>query len=265
LNETMAVYARRLWRLIGLAAIVQVPVTLVLLPLGGGIAGYALGLVLSALGGTMVYAMVACAVGQHYALGDVQLRRCYAPLWGRIVSLVVLTTVPALVVAPLFAPSLVAGNGPVVGLLGVLAVPVLLALFACWTVAVQAVVIERCRALGALKRAFGLLSGNWWRVLGVNIVIGLVAVGFGIVVILPLSLVLGIAVPVSGSVISDLVVSIAVVTVLVAVSPVVWVGSTLVYYDLRVRKEQFNVDTLSREMGILGMGPPPRLGAFKPR
>ena len=265
MNETLAIYGRRFWRLTALVAIVQVPVTLVLLPLGGGVAGYVLGLALSALASTIVYAMVACAVGQHYVFGDVQMRRCYAPLWGRIVSLVVLTALLALVMAPLFGPILVASDDVVIGLLGVVFVPVLLVLFTCWTVSVQAVVVERHKALGALRRTFSLMSGSWWRVIGVTIVIALVAVGLGIVVILPLSLVLGMVVPLSGSAISDLVVSIAVVAVLVAVSPVVWVGGTLVYYDLRVRKEQFSVDTLSREMGILSIGPPPRLGAFGSR
>jgi hypothetical protein len=34
------------------------------------------------------------------------------------------------------------------------------------------------------------------------------------------------------------------------VLPVLFIAGTLLYYDLRVRKEQYNVSALSQEMGI---------------
>jgi len=36
----------------------------------------------------------------------------------------------------------------------------------------------------------------------------------------------------------------------VVVPPVWFIAGTLIYYDLRVRREEYSVDTLSRDMGI---------------
>jgi len=40
------------------------------------------------------------------------------------------------------------------------------------------------------------------------------------------------------------------IVVAVAVPPIAGIASTLIYYDLRVRKENYDLTTLSQEMGV---------------
>ncbi len=43
----------------------------------------------------------------------------------------------------------------------------------------------------------------------------------------------------------------------IAAVPVLWIGMTLLYYDLRVRKEDYDIEALTREMGVAAPTPGP--------
>ena len=85
---------------------------------------------------------------------------------------------------------------------------------------------------------------------GISLVFLLVALGLGIVLAIPfalLSLVVG-GGPTSG--LSDWILALGRVVVGVGVPPVLFISGTLLYYDLRLRKEEYSFAGLSREMGM---------------
>ena len=80
------------------------------------------------------------------------------------------------------------------------------------------------------------------------VMVGLVILGLIILVTLPfVSLVL---IATSGqSVVALLLYALSRELTYVVVMPVLFIAGTLTYYDLRVRKEQYDIETLSRKMG----------------
>ena len=235
LNETFVVYVRHFWRFIGLAAVVQVPITVIVQVIGPGVVGFGFGLALGFLGFMFVSGAVAYAVGQQYVIGEIDIVDCYSRVWWRIVSLTSLALILAL--------SIAAG-----ATLAILVIPffALIAYLVYWSVAVPAVIVEASKPVAALKRSFSLVRGSWWRVFGITLVVTLVLVGLGLIIALPFALAPRVDAPVLGDVFGLL----GSIGVAVAVSPLAAIASTLIYYDLRVKKESYNFSTLSQEMGL---------------
>ena len=105
----------------------------------------------------------------------------------------------------------------------------------------QAVVLEKMGVIASFRRSAALVKGDWWRLFGIGSC-------YGFVVAVPLVL----ALLLSGganAVLGVLVTSFAATLAL----PWMFIGATLVYFDLRLRKEDFTLETLARE---ITNGPP---------
>ena len=103
-----------------------------------------------------------------------------------------------------------------------------------WYFVWQAALVEGVGPREALSRSSDAVSGNWWRVVGIMFVVGLIS---GVV-----GLILGFTVgfiPIVGQTIAGML-----------VTPILLIASTLLYYDLRVRQEGYNLETMARELGI---------------
>ena len=238
LNETFAIYGKHFRRLLALVAIVQVPASLLTLITSGGMATFVIVGLLSALAGACAYAGVVFAVGQHYLTGEVDISACYARVWGRIASLLTLAVVLAVVT----------GLGL---LLAVIVVPafVMIVVMVYWSLSSQAVVVEGRKPLDALKRSFRLVQGSWWRVFGITVVLLLVLLGLGLVLAAPFALASRLVAPDGNTVSGTAFEYLSGLIVAVAVPPLLAIATTLLYYDLRVRKENYDFNALSREMG----------------
>ena len=94
--------------------------------------------------------------------------------------------------------------------------------------------------MAALGRSRGLVQGSWWRVFGIGIVFVVVLILATFIASIP-GLILGMA--------NDTLGGLLVTMGSVFVAPIGYVGATLVYFDLRVRKEGYNVETLASEVG----------------
>ena len=238
LSETFAIYGRHFLHLIGLVAMVQVPVSLITMTVtliqGGGLAVFVASVLLNFFGMALVYAMVAFAVGQHYVIGKIDIRRCYERVWWRIVSLILL----CLALAPVFL------------LFSALLIILVIPAIALVAIPIQSVIIEGHTFSAALQRSFTLARGNWGRVLGIALVYGFVGLGLAILLYLPFLIIAVIAAPTEGSVLTDAVQVLGSVTVSILVPPVLAIAGTLLYYDLRVRKEDYDFTTMGRELGI---------------
>lgn len=135
-------------------------------------------------------------------------------------------------------------------------------LYISWVTAPVTIMVEDEGAAGSLGRSRDLVSGRWWSVFGVILIM--------VILQIIISLVLG-AVVGAGSFFSgptELITSgdIALSTVAstisqILIAPFTAVVITVVYFDLRVRKEGFDLDQLARRMGHepppLGGGPAP--------
>ena len=259
LDETFSIFGRHFWRFTGLVAVTQVPFSLVSLLLlqvldGGSdgldLASFTVAIVLGIFGTMFAYAAVVYAVSQQYLTREIAIRSCYDKAWWRVMSLVVLTIVLAATMSIVVVGPSLTDKLSVIAFATMLAV-LALALAIYWSMAVQAVIVEGYKAVGALKRSFTLIRGSWWRIFGITVVLSLVALGLGILVSVPFALALEVSGAESGSALGSLLLFLADVIVRVTVLPVLFISGTLLYYDLRVRNEQYDFATLSSELEIV--------------
>jgi hypothetical protein len=116
----------------------------------------------------------------------------------------------------------------------------------------QIIVIENRGTAEALTRSWRLVSGHLWRTSAIAGLLVLLVSALTIALQLPLLTALLVwwpwdAAPESFAVASVLTVTILAVTSLLA-SPVLSVGATLMYYDLRVRREGFDVELMAASL-----------------
>jgi hypothetical protein len=165
-------------------------------------------------------------------------------LLGAIVLLILL--VAGLSVAAFVGVALVTLAGPV----GIVpAIALLLAwLLALPLVAVrstlfaQAIVVEGVGSLTGLRRSWRLTHRFFWRTFAIVIVVYLLQSVVGVVLQAPISLV------VSGTGTQQLLGKAVGAVTSVLVSPLILIALTLVYYDLRIRKEAFDIEMLAASL-----------------
>ena len=119
----------------------------------------------------------------------------------------------------------------------VIGIPILIFLLVAWFFYVQAVMIEGKRPMEALSRSWDLVRGNWLRVLG----IGVVYVSITMVAVFAASL--------PGLLVSGAVGNLLTTAGSAIVAPFSYVGTVVVYMDLRARKEGYDMDSLAGDMG----------------
>lgn len=134
--------------------------------------------------------------------------------------------------------------------LGVLALILLVlpAILACAIYLIlynQVVVIEGKGYVAALSRSARLVSGHFWRMLGLGILFVILAGIMEMIGALPSTLV-AFFMPSGGSV---LFATIWNALIRALVTPITLIGLTLVYFDLRMRKEGFDLEIMAQNIG----------------
>jgi uncharacterized membrane protein YesL len=124
-------------------------------------------------------------------------------------------------------------------MLVLIGIPLFFYVLIIWFFAVQAIVIENKSTFDALRRSHELVKGNWWRVFG----IGVVFVLLGIALLIP-AIIASVIVGFINDVLSNVVLGVAVALV----TPVMYIGSTLLYIDLRVRREGYGLQGLADDL-----------------
>jgi hypothetical protein len=112
------------------------------------------------------------------------------------------------------------------------------------------VVLDDTSAVDSLRRSFGLSGGYWWRTFGTYILITFIinVIGFllgqsGNIVEILLRLIPGIPPSVVGAVGAAIFTAVSLL-----LNPITWIVTTLMYYDLRIRKEGFDVILLASSL-----------------
>ncbi len=110
------------------------------------------------------------------------------------------------------------------------------------------VALERTAGPTAMDRSYRLVSGHWWRVLGALLLLQLIiivaTVAISIPPVLGVMLLLGESNPLLAQALTT---AIQAITNIV-VRPVLMIGTVLIYYDLRIRKEGFDLVTLTQAL-----------------
>jgi len=116
-----------------------------------------------------------------------------------------------------------------------------------WTVSFPALLSEGLGPAAALRRSFGLVKGRWWPTFGtvlvMNIIVGVIS--SIIVGILTATLIASTASEATAAVISTIANTLSAVVTL----PISAAVLTVLYFDLRVRKEGYDLQLLARGVG----------------
>jgi len=113
-----------------------------------------------------------------------------------------------------------------------------------YSVAAEAAALESGTASEALRRSWDLTKGFKLKALA----LGVVSIGLILVVYLGAGVLGGIMGEVVGGL--DVVLAVLAACVSLLIYPVISCVFTLFYYDLRVRKEGFDLEMLSRQLGL---------------
>jgi hypothetical protein len=123
-----------------------------------------------------------------------------------------------------------------------------LAVMALWVVVAPAIVVEGIGPIKAMRRSFRLCSARYWPVLGIAVLSGLITTFLANIV----SGVPSFLAVVVGYKWGFPLVAIGNVATVVLVQPLTAIVATLVYFDLRIRQEGFDLQIMARDLGTRG-------------
>lgn len=231
LDTTFALYRVNFALFAGIVATITIPVTVLNLILSlflSPAAGTVMDNLLSLIFNVLSEGALALAVSRRYLGQQISIEQAYGAIgWGTF--------------GVLLLASLLYGLAVVFGLIFLVVPGIYLAVRFLFVS--QAVVIERTSIGEAFSRSGMLVRGSWWRVFGIFIVLTILvgvftAAGSGIAQ--AVAHIGGAGDQALGTVIS------AIVRILIA--PIQLTALTLLYYDLRIRKEGFDIEHLARNM-----------------
>lgn len=124
-------------------------------------------------------------------------------------------------------------------------------LYVAWAFSLPALLVEGKRGTGALGRSFSLVTGRWWRTFGV-IAVGFILAGVVSTIVQAIFYV-GIVVEPDNHALVIVLATIAGILGLAIGTPFQAALLTVIYFDLRVRKEGFDLELLAS--GIDGTVP----------
>lgn len=128
--------------------------------------------------------------------------------------------------------------------------------YVAWTVAVPVLLLEDVRGRRALQRSRALVKGRWWPTAGVLLVAFILS---GIVQAVLSGLVLAVVSAGNNEVVDAAAQALASTAASVLTTPFTAAVIMVVYFDLRVRKEGFDLELLARRVGVV-----PGPGAWSP-
>jgi hypothetical protein len=174
--------------------------------------------------GAMVY-----AVCRHFLGRPVYVQQSYAYAWARILPLfgAVLLLLLALTIPTLLS-------------VFIIGLPLLAFLVINWLFVTHTVIIEQQRPVEALRLSWQTVRGDWWRVFGITVGVILVLIGLGII---------GGGVILVTAAISSVLATLLGVLLSALIAPLLTISLTLLYFDLRVRKEAYGHHDLASELG----------------
>ena len=289
LKETFSIYKSNFLRLIAIVAIVQVPIAILavvanlLMPLYGELGTEAMSpfmyffwipiyLALFAvsilMGGAVIH-----AVSEQYFNQPVNIGRAYSFAWRRMgdmfwaVVLVYLAMSGIFLAAILISVIISAAIGgtyswliafAIAGTLTFVVAPAAVYLGITWTFILPTALLEGCGPASALSHSAALVKQNWWRVLGIMLLLLTIVSIIGMIFYAPAMIgittwaitgaMTGAETGLPTGIMIWAMVGNAIGSIISV--PIGMIGITLLYFDLRVRKQGYSLDALADELGL---------------
>lgn len=114
--------------------------------------------------------------------------------------------------------------------LTIIGIPFAVYLGVSWCFVLNCILIEGASFIEAFSKSYFLVKGNWWRVLGINLMFAIIMFGVNSVAGM---------IPILGILISPII-----------ATPIIVIGSVLLYFDLRTRKQDYTPAKLADELQI---------------
>lgn len=226
--------------------------------------------VIGALGSIFVYAAITAFVSERFLGRPSSVRQAYGTALGRWLSLCIAALLyllanfalvlvfAGIIFLPIFGIALLSGGSggdtpadAAIGLgvlcLCILVIPALLFLLFVdtrWSFWTQAIVIEKYNSTGGLGRSWKLVKGTFWRVLGFIIILSIIVSAFSLGPIGALSVA---TVFLPSPVLRLALQSVASSAIVIIMTPLQYTTLTVLYYDLRIRKEGFDLQMQMQE------------------
>ena len=139
----------------------------------------------------------------------------------------------------------------VVGLVSItiVGIPFGIYLGVSWSFGMHVAVLEGMRGFPALTRSRDLVKDNWWRVLGITVLVSIMVSIISLIFSIP-GLIVGVSTFLSHSdqSIGAPALAIAVISSTagsIITGPIIYIASVLLYYDLRARKEGLDLEIMA--------------------
>jgi len=249
LGDTFRIYGRNFWKLLAITAIVLGVLGVIEIIAGPGllslvitgvaiealtgwiIAGLIILMVAYILGSILMGGALIHAVSEQYLRQRISIGQAYGFAWRRLGDMIGVSILAFLAIGGIIAVSVSVAIFSQVGwILVVVGSCASIYLMIRWIFILPAALLEGLGPTATLSRSSGLVKKNWWRVLGIMLVVALISGA--------ISAILGI-IPVVGAIIGS-----------ILVTPIYTIATTLLYYDLRVRKEEYSLEVLASELHI---------------
>jgi hypothetical protein len=258
LDGAFRLYRRRFAFLVTIAALPLIPTGLVQLLFQRSNGGQALALIIQSvflmpvINATLIHCVARThddsppSLGEAYQVG---LHR-YPSLLLAVILVGLLIGIPAAVIGGclglILLPGSFGGSSTPFILVAVVILLLLLPIFTRLALINHAIVLEQCGAVDGLKRSWNLTTGWFWRTFWVSTCAGILTYLIGTLPALMINFVLGLADPASASSLGPSI-TIAVSQIgLIAALPLQIAISTLLYFDLRIRREGYDLELLAR-------------------
>jgi hypothetical protein len=134
----------------------------------------------------------------------------------------------------------------------IIGIPVAIYLSVCWLLAFHVTVLENKGGWSSLARSRDLIKGQWWRVLGITVLVYMIVYVVDLVFSIP-GLAFGFSSAFSDAGTSFRATTSAVGTIFGAVGtivtgPIIYIAWLMLYYDLRARKEGLDLEMMANQL-----------------
>ncbi len=198
--------------------------------------------VVAAISYVAVISTMAIAASERWLDRSITVSEAYSRMFSRIGPLIGLVLIVGLVLIGLSVT--------------VIGIPFAIYLFIAWLLSIQVLLVEGTGIRAALGRSRELVSGHWWRVIGIVILLLIIQAVISAFFSLPATI-FGFGSLFSdptGSDVSPLVIALDAIGTTagqIVVGPIAYCAYILLYYDLRVRKEGLDIELAARSLGLI--------------
>ena len=188
-----------------------------------------LGALISFAVGILASGAIIQSVGRHFLGRPVLVQHSYEYAWARFPKLL---GAFALVLLTLIVPGVLS--------IFIIGIPLLIYAIVVLLFVNHAVAIEQRGPTDAVKRSWNVVQGNWWRTFGFFVAFMLALIGAALIIFLP-----------AGIFLPAVLIALLSTAFSAVVTPLITIAITVLYFDIRVRKEQYTHNDLARELGEL--------------